>query len=66
MEGGQQQHANRHNDCGCEREKYQLDHTLAVLSAVLPSDQPPQLKPTIIVATGPAAAPCSRHFSGSP
>jgi hypothetical protein len=35
-------------------------------STVLPSDQPPQLKPTKIVATAPTAAPCSRRFSDSP
>src|ERR1700736_1766697 len=42
------------------------DGCFAILSAVLPSDQPPQLKPTTIVATAPAAAPCSRRLSDSP
>src|SRR6476659_2876698 len=42
------------------------DCSFAILSAVLPSDQPPQLKPTNIVATAPAAAPCSKRFSDSP
>src|SRR4029077_1169681 len=42
------------------------ERSLAILSAVLPSDQPPQEKPTNIVATAPAAAPCSRRFSDSP
>jgi hypothetical protein len=32
---------------------------------VLPRDQPPQLKPTKIVATAPTAAPSSRRFSDS-
>jgi hypothetical protein len=31
-----------------------------MLSAVLPSDQPPQLKPTKIVAMAPATAPYSK------
>src|SRR5438128_11338758 len=34
------------------------DRCVAILSAVLPSDQPPQYKPTTIVGTAPAAAPC--------
>src|SRR6202035_5174268 len=42
------------------------DRSFAILSAVLPSDQPPQLKPTTIVATAPTAAPCNRRFSDSP
>src|SRR5207344_703742 len=42
------------------------ERSFAILSTVLPSDQPPQLKPTTIVATAPAAAPCSRRFSDSP
>src|SRR5439155_20288823 len=42
------------------------ERSFAILSAVLPSDQPPQLKPTTIVASAPAAAPCSRRVSDSP
>src|SRR4029077_11686677 len=42
------------------------DRSFAILSAVLPSDQPPQLKPTTIVATAPTAAPCSRRVNDSP
>src|SRR6202048_1551000 len=42
------------------------DCSFAILSAVLPRDQPPQLKPTKIAATAPKAAPCSRRFSDSP
>src|SRR3984893_14589511 len=42
------------------------ERSFAILSAVLPSDQPPQLKPITIVATAPAAAPCIRRFSDSP
>src|SRR5690348_2255499 len=40
--------------------------SLTCFAAVLPSVHPPQLKPTIIVATAPAAAPCSRRVSESP
>ncbi len=42
------------------------DRSFAILLAVLPSVQPPQPKPTAIVATAPMAAPCSRRFSDSP
>src|SRR5439155_6831449 len=42
------------------------DRSFAILSAVLPSDQPPQLKPTNMVARAPAAAPCIRRFSDTP
>jgi hypothetical protein len=36
----------------------ELARSLATMSTVLPSVHPPQLKPTIIVMTAPAAAPC--------
>src|SRR5246127_1153526 len=42
------------------------DRAFAIASTVLESDQPPQEKPTTIVATAPAAAPCSRRFRDSP
>jgi hypothetical protein len=28
MQGGQQQHAARHNDCGCQREKHRPHHVI--------------------------------------
>src|SRR5260370_4050940 len=39
------------------------DRSFAILSAVLPTDQPPPYKPTKIVATAPAAAAGIRRFS---
>src|SRR5260370_1495855 len=42
------------------------ERSFAILSAVLASDQPPQEKPPNIVATAPAAPPCSRRFTHSP
>jgi hypothetical protein len=28
MQGSQQQHANKHNDCGCQREKHRSHHVI--------------------------------------
>src|SRR4029079_272461 len=40
--------------------------SVASFLAVEPSVHPPQLKPMIIVAIAPTAAPCSSRFSDSP
>jgi hypothetical protein len=40
--------------------------SFATFSTELPSVHPPQLKPTIIAITAPAAAPCKRRLSESP